>query len=230
MLNSRQAGFEQRNEEVSSVQTPSSQHSTRPGNKRYTLFDPHRVRDLEKAPLHTEPADSEQYVRATVRIGIQGYLLKDASQEALVQALRDVGPCEMVLLSLIASKVARSYSSDVPASQDVTTEKLMVCKFHVLQPMHQGYRSVEIGQRLGIFRKRWRGTSAILWRSWGRRLEPKQCAPHPIQVQVTMLRTPGSERTFPRRMDANCPWPSVASSITSRTTPVPRERPCQEWP
>ena len=57
--------------------------------------------------------DFDQYVRALARLGVDGYLLKDAPQDALVQALHDIGDGGVVLPPNIASKVMRGYSSPV---------------------------------------------------------------------------------------------------------------------
>ena len=61
--------------------------------------------------------DFDQYVRALTRVGIEGYLVKDAPQETLVQALHEIAAGGAVLPPHIASKVMRSY-----ASQDTTLD------------------------------------------------------------------------------------------------------------
>ena len=54
--------------------------------------------------------DFDQYVRAMTRVGIAGYLLKDAPQETLIQALREIAAGGAVLPPSIASKVIRQFS------------------------------------------------------------------------------------------------------------------------
>jgi DNA-binding NarL/FixJ family response regulator len=48
--------------------------------------------------------DFDQYVRAVARVGVSGYLLKTAPQDAVVQAIREVAAGGAVLPPSIASK------------------------------------------------------------------------------------------------------------------------------
>ena len=56
--------------------------------------------------------DFDQYVRASARAGIDGYLLKDAPQEDLISALREIAAGGAVLPPHIASKVMKTYSEE----------------------------------------------------------------------------------------------------------------------
>ena len=94
--------------------------------------------------------DYDQYVRALVRIGIDGYLLKDAPQETLVQALREIASGGTVLPPLIASKVMKSISSTPSAFADPKPDELTVRELEVLELMHRGLRNIDIGERLSI--------------------------------------------------------------------------------
>ncbi len=94
--------------------------------------------------------DFEQYVRATVRIGIQGYLLKDAPQEALTEAIRTVAGGEVALPPTVATKLLRSYAVDALRPRDVAPGELTVRELEVLELMHEGHRNAEIGDRLSI--------------------------------------------------------------------------------
>lgn len=94
--------------------------------------------------------DYDQYVRALVRIGIDGYLLKDAPQETLVQALREIASGGAVLPPLIASKVMKSISSTPSAIADSRPDELTIRELEVLELMHRGLRNTDIGERLSI--------------------------------------------------------------------------------
>ncbi len=94
--------------------------------------------------------DFDQYVRAAARIGIDGYLLKDAPQETLVQALREVARGGAALPPHIASKVMRSYASSAGAGESPRMWELTMRELEVLELLYQGLRNAEIAQRLNI--------------------------------------------------------------------------------
>ena len=94
--------------------------------------------------------DFEQYVRAAVRVGIDGYLLKDAPRDALVEALREIAMGGAVLPPSIASKVIRSYAASPSSRDDWTPGDLTIREIDILELMHQGLRNQEIARRLSI--------------------------------------------------------------------------------
>ncbi len=94
--------------------------------------------------------DFDQYVRALTRLGIDGYLLKDAPQESLVQALRDIAAGGIVLPPQIASKVIRHYSSSSRASRNRELGELTVRELDILELLTQGLRNAEMAARLSI--------------------------------------------------------------------------------
>ncbi|HEU4403214.1 MAG TPA: response regulator transcription factor [Candidatus Polarisedimenticolia bacterium] len=94
--------------------------------------------------------DFDQYVRALARIGIQGYLLKDSPQEALIEALDEIARGGVVLPPRIASKVMRSYASDSVSEGRTPTWDLTVRELEILECLHEGLRNAEIASRLDI--------------------------------------------------------------------------------
>jgi DNA-binding NarL/FixJ family response regulator len=94
--------------------------------------------------------DFEQYVRSLARIGIQGYLLKDEGQEALVQALREVARGRAVLPPRIASTVMRTYASDPGRHRLDHVWELTAREIEILEYVREGFRNNDIGLRLGI--------------------------------------------------------------------------------
>jgi DNA-binding NarL/FixJ family response regulator len=93
--------------------------------------------------------DFDQYVRAAAREGIEGYLLKDAPQEALVQALRDIALGGAVIPPGIASKVMRNYASSASVTRRRLSE-LTLREIEIVELIYQGLRNVEIARRLSI--------------------------------------------------------------------------------
>ena len=93
--------------------------------------------------------DFDQYVRALARLGVDGYLLKDAPQDALVQALHDIADGGVVLPPNIASKVMRGYSSPV-TGRDADVWELTLREIEVVELLSQGLRNAEISERFNI--------------------------------------------------------------------------------
>ncbi len=94
--------------------------------------------------------DFDQYVRAVARVGIDGYLLKDAPQDELVDAVRQVAAGGAVLPPNIASKVMRGYASTPMGASNRPTWDLTVRELEILELLSQGLRNVDIADRLGI--------------------------------------------------------------------------------
>lgn len=94
--------------------------------------------------------DFDQYVSAAARIGIQGYLVKDAPQDELVKAIRIVAAGGAALPPRIASKVMRSYSTSPPHLPDGLLGELTVRELDVLELMYQGHRNIDIAGHLSI--------------------------------------------------------------------------------
>jgi len=94
--------------------------------------------------------DFDQYVRAASRVGIDGYLLKDAPQDTLVQALREIAAGGAVVPPNIASKILRAYSELPVRVREREPDELTVREIEVLELIFQGLRNTEIAERLSI--------------------------------------------------------------------------------
>ncbi|MCI0438661.1 MAG: response regulator transcription factor, partial [Chloroflexi bacterium] len=96
--------------------------------------------------------DFDQYVRALMRLGIDGYLLKDAPQDTLVEALRAIAKGGVVLPPDIASKVMKSYSSSHGANGSDANPvwDLTMRELDVLELLYQGLRNADMARRLSI--------------------------------------------------------------------------------
>jgi DNA-binding NarL/FixJ family response regulator len=91
--------------------------------------------------------DLDQYISAAARVGIQGYLLKDAPQDSLVQAVRDIIAGGAVLPPRVASKVMYHYATHV---RDNLPGELTFRELEVLELMHHGLRNQEIANHLSL--------------------------------------------------------------------------------
>jgi DNA-binding NarL/FixJ family response regulator len=108
-----------------------------------------RIRDQwpELKILMLSGYDLDQYISAAARVGIQGYLLKDAPQDSLVQAIRDIMAGGAVLPPRVASTVMRHYATHIRT--DLPGE-LTLRELDVLELMHQGLRNQEIAEHLSL--------------------------------------------------------------------------------
>ncbi len=94
--------------------------------------------------------DFDQYVQAMARIGVDGYLLKDAPQDALVEAIRDIAAGGAALSPQIASKVLRRYSAVGSASTERPIDALTLRELEILELIHRGLTNPGIGEKLSI--------------------------------------------------------------------------------
>jgi DNA-binding NarL/FixJ family response regulator len=93
--------------------------------------------------------DFDQYIRAAARAGIKGYLLKDAPQQALVDAIREIAAGGTVLSPNVASKVIQNLAVSTGTSRRQTWE-LTVREIEILEMLYQGLRNADIAGRLAI--------------------------------------------------------------------------------
>jgi NarL family two-component system response regulator LiaR len=87
-------------------------------------------------------------VFAAIEAGALGYLLKDASPQELIRAIRDVYRGESSLHPTIARKLIRKLGqpTDLPPTEDPLTER----EVEVLRLVAQGLTNQQIGQKLVI--------------------------------------------------------------------------------
>jgi DNA-binding NarL/FixJ family response regulator len=94
--------------------------------------------------------DYTEYVRAMLRAGVDGYVLKSASHSSLVEALRDIVAGGLVLPPQIAANAVRGSSSTLAVDMTREPDTLTMRELEVMELVHQGFRNGEIGERLTI--------------------------------------------------------------------------------
>ena len=93
--------------------------------------------------------DDDPYVMAVLQAGANGYVLKTASPNDIVQAVRDVNEGKSALDPVIAQKLMRHISGQRP-SQTVEYESLTHRELEVLTLAGKGFTNKAIGVQLGI--------------------------------------------------------------------------------
>jgi DNA-binding NarL/FixJ family response regulator len=94
--------------------------------------------------------DDDPYVFALLEAGADGYVLKTASGDELVRAVRTVRRGESALSPAIASKVVRQATSHRPAGAAEQIELLTPRELDVLRLAARGLTNRAIGHELGI--------------------------------------------------------------------------------
>ena len=94
--------------------------------------------------------DDDPYVFALLQAGADGYVLKTASGDELVRAVRTVYQGESALSPEIASKVVQQAVSGRPAGAAGQVEPLTDRELDVLRLAAQGLTNRAIGHQLGI--------------------------------------------------------------------------------
>jgi DNA-binding NarL/FixJ family response regulator len=91
--------------------------------------------------------DDDPYVLAVIQAGANGYILKTASPEEIIQAVKDVHEGKSALDSEIVQKMVAQVSSGI---QEQPVDKLTDRELEVLALVAKGYTNKAIGIQLGI--------------------------------------------------------------------------------
>ncbi|MBI2849153.1 MAG: response regulator transcription factor [Chloroflexi bacterium] len=94
--------------------------------------------------------DFDQYVNAALKAGVKGYLLKDISEEDLIQAIYRVYEGGAVLQPHIAAKVLHTFDVAPQRDREHLYDELTIREIEVLALAQKGLRNSDIAQRLGV--------------------------------------------------------------------------------
>jgi DNA-binding NarL/FixJ family response regulator len=94
--------------------------------------------------------ENEEYIRNALAFGASGYILKDASAEELITAVRSVHRGELVLSPAITSLVVLNYLRWGDSYNQDSTEFLSPREREVLQLIAEGHTNKQIAEILCI--------------------------------------------------------------------------------
>lgn len=107
--------------------------------------------------------DDDPYIFALLQAGADGYVLKTASAEELVEAVRNVASGETALSPAVATKVVRQMSQQRPMGASQQVEALTAREIEVLRSAAHGLTNREIGQQLSISHRTVQGHLASIY-------------------------------------------------------------------
>ena len=107
--------------------------------------------------------DDDPYVFALLEAGADGYVLKTASADQLVDAVRTVYRGESALSPEVASKVVQQATGRRPASAADQIESLTPREIDVLRLVADGMTNREVGRELGISHRTVQGHLASIY-------------------------------------------------------------------
>jgi DNA-binding NarL/FixJ family response regulator len=111
--------------------------------------------------------DDDPYIRALLQAGADGYVLKTAKAEALVQAVRDVHHGLTALSPEVATKVVRQMTQPMPPGAEDQVEALTEREIETLRLAAHGMTNREIGQELEISHRTVQGHLANVYEKLG---------------------------------------------------------------
>lgn len=111
--------------------------------------------------------DDDPYVFALLQAGADGYVLKTASADELVEAVRSLSAGDTALSPAIATKVVRQMAQQRPAGAGQQVEVLTAREIEVLRSAARGMTNREIGQQLSISHRTVQGHLASIYGKLG---------------------------------------------------------------
>ena len=94
--------------------------------------------------------DDDPYIFALLQAGASGYVLKTASSESLVRAVRAVYRGESALDPAVTQKIVQQLTTDRPLGRQTAVEALTRREVEVLRLAAKGLTNKAIGRELGI--------------------------------------------------------------------------------
>lgn len=92
--------------------------------------------------------DADEWVFDAIRAGADGYLLKDADQKTLINAIKDTAAGRTPVDPSVAGKLFNQVSHHAPEKDTTLSDKLSSREREMLSLLAKGYSNAEIASRL----------------------------------------------------------------------------------
>lgn len=92
--------------------------------------------------------DADEWVFDAIRAGADGYLLKDADQKTLINAIKDTAAGRTPVDPSVAGKLFNQVSQHAPEKDTTLSDKLSTRERELLSLLAKGYSNAEIASRL----------------------------------------------------------------------------------
>lgn len=98
--------------------------------------------------------DSREYLYETIRIGANGYVLKDADSDALIKAIRDVYNGKSYIQPSLSELLVKDFNQrDEKSKESTLIDSLTKREYEVLTLIAEGMNNREIAEKLFISEK-----------------------------------------------------------------------------
>lgn len=98
--------------------------------------------------------DSREYLYETIRIGANGYVLKDSDSDTLIKAIRDVNEGKSYIQPSLSELLVKEFNSrEGKSKESLCIESLTKREYEVLTLIAEGMNNREIAEKLFISEK-----------------------------------------------------------------------------
>lgn len=115
-----------------------------------------RLKDIgiESKAIMLTIHDDKEYLYETIRIGANGYVLKDSDSDTLLKAIRDVNDGRSYIQPSLSDLLVKEfYSKEEKTQEDIYIESLTKREYEVLTLIAEGMNNKEIAEKLFISEK-----------------------------------------------------------------------------
>ena len=110
--------------------------------------------------------EDEHSIFTALRAGAHGYMLKDAEEDELLQAIRAVGNGEAIFSHSIARRLLNFFSLPQPSPAPQISPGLTEQEREVLRLIAQGYNTIDIARQLGLTPKMITNHTSSILKKW----------------------------------------------------------------
>lgn len=97
--------------------------------------------------------DDREYLEQTIKIGADGYVLKDADSDTLIEAIKEVNDGKTYIQQSLTTLLVKGYKNEDEYKEKLKKDSLTKREYDVIKLIAEGLNNREIGERLCISEK-----------------------------------------------------------------------------